>query len=99
MKTLQERIDEARKLIEGLRLSPDELICFSIYSGSASLQVEPEAMERVCDYLKAPIAWLIPDPEDDEVHLRACAPGLEIHTVCDTPQQANDIVERATIFS
>ena len=98
MSFLSDRIDAARVRIEGMNfLGTDELVAFSIYSGVANLQVDPSVMVRVCMHLNDLIPFIVPD--SDGLHVRGETEGLEVVCVCDTPQQAIDIVEAMKVFA
>jgi hypothetical protein len=94
---LAERIDAARAHVQGMNfLKQDDLVAFSIYRTVANLQVEPSIMVRVCTHLNDVVPWIVPD--SDGLHLRAVVEGLEVCCVCDTPEQATDIVGAMKVF-
>lgn len=98
MSFLAERIDAARSKIEGMNfLGVDDLVAFTIYRGVANLQVEPGVMVRVCQHLDELVPAIVPD--SDGLHVRGATEGLEVICVCDTPQQAIDIVEATKVFA
>jgi hypothetical protein len=92
------QIDTARSKVEGMNfLSADNLVAFSIYSGIASLQVYPSVMVRVCTHLDDLVPHIAPD--SDGLHVRGETEGLEVVCVCNTPQQAINIVEAMKVFA